>query len=174
MGFLRTGSRGRGLIPAQDQLPNILNTSFTALSRLHTSYSRQQLTAELWAFTCGREKKNFLNKEARTLCVFFRQSDESHLSYKHSHVFLPDHGDSDLTLVVSGNEAKDVLVSQHHRLINFCLAKPRSFVSGGEYFHGHVFPTPSSMPHFPESTFSYNFLKNNSPRNCSLHQKRQT
>lgn len=77
------------------------------------------------------------------------------------------------TFVVSSNETKDVFMSQHNCLINFCLTKPRSFISGGEYFHSHIFPTPSSMPDLTKSTFSYYLLKYNRPGNCSLNQQRQ-
>lgn len=82
-------------------------------------------------------------------------------------------GEWDLTFVVGRDETENILMSQHYRLINFCLTEPRSLISGGEYFHSHIFSTPSSVPHFPKPTFSYDFLKYNCPCDGSLNQKRQ-
>ena len=80
--------------------------------------------------------------------------------------------DSQHTLVIGSDKAQDVFVSQHNRLINFCLPKPGPFISGGEDFHSYIFPTPFSTPDFAKSAFSYNFLKDNSPCNCSLYEQR--
>lgn len=80
--------------------------------------------------------------------------------------------DSQHTLVIGSNEAQDVLVSQHNRLINFCLTEPGSLISRGEDFHSYIFPTPFSTPDFTKSAFSYNFLQDNSPRDGSLHEQR--
>lgn len=79
--------------------------------------------------------------------------------------------DSHRTLVVGSNKAQDVFVSQHNRLIDFCLPKPGSLVSGGEDFHSHIFPAPFSTPDFAKSAFSYDFLKDNCPCNCSLYKQ---
>lgn len=80
--------------------------------------------------------------------------------------------DSQHTLVISSNKAQDVFVSQHNRLVNFCLPKPGPFVSGGEDFHSYIFPAPFSTPDFTKSAFSYNFLQDNSPCDCSLYEQR--
>lgn len=79
-----------------------------------------------------------------------------------------------LTLVVSSNEAQDVFVPQHDCLVNLCLPKPGPLVSGGEDFHSYILPTPFPTPDFAKSSFSHNFLQDNSPRDGSLDEQRQT
>lgn len=76
------------------------------------------------------------------------------------------------TFVIGSDKAQDVFVPQHHRLINFRLPKPGPFISGGEDFHSYIFPAPFSTPDFAKSAFSYNFLQDNSPCDCSLYKQR--
>lgn len=76
------------------------------------------------------------------------------------------------TLVISSNEAQDVLVSQHNRLIDLCLPEPGPLVSRGEDFHSHVLPAPLPTPHFPEAALPYDLLQNDSPCNGSLYEQR--
>ncbi|TNN84516.1 hypothetical protein EYF80_005216 [Liparis tanakae] len=59
------------------------------------------------------------------------------------------------------NEAQDVLMSEHDCLINFCFAKPRPLVSGGENLHGHILSSPLSPPHLPKPTLPNRLLQDN-------------
>ena len=77
------------------------------------------------------------------------------------------------TFVVSGNEAQDVLVSQHDCLINLCLTKPRPLVSGGEDLHRHVLSSPLPPPHLPESTLPNGLLQDDGPSYSPLDQQGQ-
>lgn len=81
---------------------------------------------------------------------------------------------SALTLVVSSNEAQDVLVSQHDCLVNLCLPEPGPLISGGEDFHSYVLPAPFPTPDFTESPFPHDFLQDNGPGDGSLDEQRQT
>ena len=47
-----------------------------------------------------------------------------------------------LVLVVRRDEAEDVLVSQHHRLIDLRLSEPGLLVSAGENLDGHIVSNP--------------------------------
>lgn len=79
-----------------------------------------------------------------------------------------------LTLVVSSDEAQDVLVSQHHRLVNLSLAEPGALLTGGEDLHRHLLPTPFPPPNLPEAALPYAFLEDDGPGDGPLHQQRQS
>lgn len=78
------------------------------------------------------------------------------------------------TFVVRGDEAQDVLVSEHDGLVNFGFAEPRSLVPGGEDLHGHVLSSPLSPPHLPEPALPDALLQDDGASDGPLHQQRQT
>ena len=62
-------------------------------------------------------------------------------------------------LVVGRDEAEDVLVPQHHRLVDLHLPEPRLLVDGREYLDGDPLPAPVAEPYFAEATLTDDFLK---------------
>jgi len=54
-------------------------------------------------------------------------------------------------LVISSNEAKDVIMTEHAGLIDLHLPHPGSLVNTGEYFDCHVLATPLATPHLAKS-----------------------
>ena len=73
--------------------------------------------------------------------------------------------------VIWSNKAKDVFMTQHYCLINVWLTKPRGFISTGENFDSHIFPSPSSTPHFSISSFANNLYQCNLPCYAPLNQQ---
>ena len=55
------------------------------------------------------------------------------------------------TFVVGGDEPKDVVMSEHDRLVDLALARPRPLVSAAEDLDGHVLAAPVAQPHFTEA-----------------------
>lgn len=78
------------------------------------------------------------------------------------------------TFVVGGDEAQDVLVSEHDGLVNLGFAEPRSLVPGGEDLHRHVLSSPLSPPHLPEPALPDALLQDDGASDGALHQQRQT
>ena len=78
------------------------------------------------------------------------------------------------TFVVGGDEAQDVLVPQHHRLVDFCFPEPGAFLTGREDLHSHVTPTPSAAPHLPKAAFANDLLQDDRPSHGPLDKKWQT
>lgn len=78
-----------------------------------------------------------------------------------------------LTFVVSSDEAQNVLVSQHHSLVDLSLAEPGALLTGGEDLHSHLLPTPLTPPHFPETPLSDALLEDDGPGDGPLDQQRQ-
>lgn len=75
------------------------------------------------------------------------------------------------TFVVGGDEAQNVLMSQHDGLVDVSLAKPRPLVPGGEDLHGYVLSSPLPSPHLAIATFPDGLLQNDGPCNGPLHQQ---
>lgn len=59
-----------------------------------------------------------------------------------------------LTFVICSDEAKNVLVTQHDRLVYFGFAEPRGLFAGGEYFNSDILATPPASPNLTEATFT--------------------
>lgn len=79
-----------------------------------------------------------------------------------------------LTFVVGSNEAQNVLVSQHHRLVDLSLAEPGALLAGGEDLHGHFLPAPLAPPHLAETALSDALLEDDGSGDGPLDQQRQT
>lgn len=60
------------------------------------------------------------------------------------------------TFIISRDEAENVFVSQHNRLVDFSFAEPGALLSRGEDLHGDVLSAPSSAPHLAEPTLADN------------------
>lgn len=80
---------------------------------------------------------------------------------------------SDLTFVVGGDEAEDVLVPQHHGLIDLSLSEPGALLSGGEDLDGHLLSSPLAPPHLPEAALPNALLQDDGPGDGPLHQQRK-
>lgn len=77
------------------------------------------------------------------------------------------------TFVIGSDESKDIVVPEHHRLVNFGLSKPRPFFARAEDFHSNVFASPTTTPHLAKPTFSDRLHQLNLAGYASLYQKRQ-
>merc|ERR1719430_407180 len=84
----------------------------------------------------------------------------------------PELGPSHLVLVVGSDEAKNVLVAQHHRQVDLGLPEPALLVSAGEYFHRNIFPSPPSPPNLPKSSFPNALFQSHLSGNAPLHEER--
>ncbi len=67
-------------------------------------------------------------------------------------------------LIISSNEAKDVIMTEHAGLIDLHFPHPGSLVNTGEYFDCHVLAAPLATPHLAKSrktrkTVSLNWAK---------------
>lgn len=58
------------------------------------------------------------------------------------------------TFVISRYEAQNVLVTQHHCLVDLGLAEPRAFLPGGEYLNGDVLASPAAAPDLSKATLA--------------------
>lgn len=76
-----------------------------------------------------------------------------------------------VTFVVGSNEAKDVFMAQHDRLVYLCFPEPRPLFARGEYFHSHVATSPAATPHFSKAALANNLLQNDGSGHCALNKK---
>lgn len=79
-----------------------------------------------------------------------------------------------ITFVVSSDEAQDVVMSEHDRLIDLCLTEPGSLVSRGEDLHRYILSPPLAPPHLSKAPFANTLLQDNGPSYGSLDQQRQS
>merc|ERR1719234_772129 len=84
----------------------------------------------------------------------------------------PELGPGHLVLVVRSDEAEDVLVAQHHRLVDLGLSEPALLISAGEDLHSNVLPSPPPAPDLPKSSFPNALLQSHLPGNAPLHEER--
>ena len=75
------------------------------------------------------------------------------------------------TLVVSGNESQDVLVSEHDGLIDLCLAEPRALLPRREDLDRHVLATPLPPPHLAEAALPDALLQHDGPGDGPLDEQ---
>jgi len=54
-------------------------------------------------------------------------------------------------IVVGRDESEDVLVPQHHGLVDLALSGPRLLIPAVEDLHGNVLASPVAQPHLAES-----------------------
>lgn len=78
------------------------------------------------------------------------------------------------TFVIRGDEAQDVLVPQHDRLVDLGLSEPGALLPGREDLDRHVSAAPLPSPHLPKAAFSYDLLQNDGPGHGPLHKQWQT
>lgn len=78
-----------------------------------------------------------------------------------------------LTFVIRSNKSQDVLVPQHHGLVNLSLPEPRTLLTGRENLHSHVPSTPPAPPHLPKAAFADDLLKDNGPSHGPLDKQGQ-
>ncbi len=95
------------------------------------------------------------------ICAVLSQSSLSELFWKF------------LTFIVSSDEAQNVLVSQHHSLVDLSLAEPGALLTGGEDLHGHLLTTPFTPPHLPKTPLPDALLEDDGSGNGPLDQERQ-
>lgn len=79
-----------------------------------------------------------------------------------------------LTFVVSSNEAQDILMSQHHSLVDLSLTEPGALLSGRENLDSHLLAAPFAAPHLTKTPLPNAFLEDDSSGNCSLDQQWET
>lgn len=79
-----------------------------------------------------------------------------------------------LTFVVSSDEAQDILVSQHHRLVDLRLAEPGALLSRRENLDSHLLAAPFTAPHLTKAPLPDAFLEDDSSGDCSLDQQWET
>lgn len=77
------------------------------------------------------------------------------------------------TFIIGSNESEDIVVPEHHRLVNFGLPEPRPFFARAEDFHSNILTPPTTTPHLTEPTFSDRLHQLNLACYASLYQKRQ-
>lgn len=77
------------------------------------------------------------------------------------------------TFVIGSDESEDIVVPEHHRLVNFGLPEPRPFFARTEDFYSNILTSPTTTPHFTEPTFSDRLHQLNLAGYASLYQKRQ-
>lgn len=78
-----------------------------------------------------------------------------------------------LTFVICSNESQDVLVPQHHGLVDLCLPEPGTLLTRREDLHSHVTSAPPAPPHLPKAAFADDLLKDNCPSHGPLDKQRQ-
>lgn len=78
-----------------------------------------------------------------------------------------------LTFVIRSNKPQDVLVPQHHGLIDLCLPEPGTLLTGREDLHSHVTSTPPAPPHLPKAALADDLLQDNGPSHGPLDKQRQ-
>lgn len=96
-----------------------------------------------------------------------------------------------VVLVVGGDEAENVVVAQHDRLVDLDFAEPgtvhncaiseriltttnQPFISRAKDLDGHILATPTAAPHFAEATFADDLDQADLSSNGSLHQQRKS
>ena len=84
----------------------------------------------------------------------------------------PQLGPGHLVLVVGRDEAQDVLVSQHDRLVDLGLAEPGLLVSAGENLDGHVVSNPVTSPDLAVPPLAHALHQADLPGDAPLHQER--
>lgn len=77
------------------------------------------------------------------------------------------------TFVIGSDEAQDVVVPQHHRLVDLGLAEPGSLLPRAEDLHGDVLATPTTAPNLAKATFADRLHQLDLARYAPLYQKRQ-
>lgn len=77
------------------------------------------------------------------------------------------------TFVISRDKPEDIVVPQHHRLINFNLPEPRPLLAGAEDLDGDILTPPTTTPDFAEATLSDRLHQLNLAGYAPLYQKRQ-
>lgn len=65
-------------------------------------------------------------------------------------------------------------MTQHDRLIDFCLTEPGALLPRGEDLHCHFLSSPLSPPHLPKAAFPDTLLQDDGPGNGPLHQQWET
>lgn len=68
-----------------------------------------------------------------------------------------------VVLVVGSDEAENVVVTKHRRLVNFGFACPRTFFATRKDFHGNAFTSPATAPNLTEAAVANDFLQLNLP-----------
>merc|ERR1712047_92121 len=84
----------------------------------------------------------------------------------------PELGPGHLILVVGRDEAEDVLVAQHDRLVDLRLPEPALLVPAGEDLHRHVLAPPPASPHLSKSSLPNTLLQSHLSGNAPLHKER--
>jgi hypothetical protein len=51
------------------------------------------------------------------------------------------------TFIIGSDKTKNVIVSEHNRLVNFSFAEPRALLARRKYFDGHILTAPPSTPY---------------------------
>lgn len=77
------------------------------------------------------------------------------------------------TFVVGSDEPEDIIVPQHHRLVNFGLSEPRSLFSRAKDLDSDILTSPTTTPDLAEATFPDRFHELNLAGYAPLYQKRQ-
>lgn len=104
------------------------------------------------------------------LCPCAIICNERNFSFSHSHRRTQSFRICKLTFIVSCNKSEDIFMTQHDRLIDFCFAKPRAFLSTRKYFHCNEFTAPTSSPHLAEPSLSNHFNQLNLTGDRTLNQ----
>jgi len=77
------------------------------------------------------------------------------------------------TFVIGSDETQDIVMPQHHRLINFGFPEPGSLFPRAEDLHGNVLAAPATAPNLAEATFSDRLHELDLARYAPLYQKWQ-
>lgn len=77
------------------------------------------------------------------------------------------------TFVIGSDETQDVVMPQHHRLIDLGFPEPGPLLPRAENLHGNVLAAPTAAPNLAEATFSDRLYELNLARYAPLYQKRQ-
>ena len=80
---------------------------------------------------------------------------------------------SEPTFVVGGDEAQDVLVPQHDRLVDLGLPEPGALLPGREDLDGDLLAAPLPPPHLAEAPLPDALLQDDGPGDGPLDQQRQ-
>jgi len=61
-----------------------------------------------------------------------------------------------VTFIIGGDKDEDIVVSEHHSLVDFSFAEPRTLLSRREDLDSDILTTPPTTPHLTETSFTDN------------------
>ena len=84
----------------------------------------------------------------------------------------PQLGARPIVLVVRGDEAEDVVVTEHTRLVDLHLPHPGLLIQRGEDLDGHVTAPPDAPPDLSKPALADALSQQNLSGHCPLQQQR--